>query len=81
MIERAANCVLCATALPRRCRTVELENLKRHPTSAVAARLVRERGLGPWSVGVVCVHGLGRYGYGLHGDLGLVKLLSALRGR
>ena len=51
------------------------------PTAAVAARLERERGLGPWSIGVVCLEGLGRYDYGLVGDLGLVKLLRALRGR
>ena len=47
----------------------------------MAARLERERGLGPWSVGVLCLQGLGRYDYGLVGDLGLVKLLRALRGR
>ena len=47
----------------------------------VAARLERERGLGPWSVGVVCLEGLGRYERGLARDLGLVKLASALWGR
>ena len=46
-----------------------------------ARRLERERGLGPWSVGVVCLEGLGRYDAGLVGDLGLVKLLRELRGR
>jgi 3-methyladenine DNA glycosylase/8-oxoguanine DNA glycosylase len=51
------------------------------PTDAVAARLEREPGLGPWSVGVVALQGLGRYDRGLARDLGLVKLLSALRGR
>ncbi len=30
----------------------------------------------PWSAGVVCLQGLGRYGHGLVGDLGLVKLCS-----
>jgi 3-methyladenine DNA glycosylase/8-oxoguanine DNA glycosylase len=30
---------------------------------------------------VICVHGLGRYDYGLYRDLGLTKLASALRGR
>jgi 3-methyladenine DNA glycosylase/8-oxoguanine DNA glycosylase len=44
-------------------------------------RLERERGLGPWSAGVVCLEGLGRYEHGLVGDLGLVKLVRALRGR
>jgi 3-methyladenine DNA glycosylase/8-oxoguanine DNA glycosylase len=59
----------------------ELERLKGLPTEAVAARLERERGLGPWSVGVVCLEGLGRFERGLEGDLGLVKLLGAMRGR
>jgi len=70
-----------AASLIRLCRTVELERLRDAPTSAVAARLGRERGLGPWSIGVVCLEGLGRYDYGLVGDLGLVKLLRDLRGR
>ena len=48
---------------------------------SAAARLDRERGLGPWSIGVVCLEGLGRYDYGLVGDLGLVKLLREQRGR
>jgi 3-methyladenine DNA glycosylase/8-oxoguanine DNA glycosylase len=70
-----------ATSLIRLCRTLDLEGLKTKPSSAVAIRLNRERGLGPWSVGVVCLHGLGRYEYGLARDLGLVKLASALWGR
>jgi 3-methyladenine DNA glycosylase/8-oxoguanine DNA glycosylase len=70
-----------AASLVRLCRTVELERLRDAPTPAVAARLGRERGLGPWSIGVVCLEGLGRYDYGLVGDLGLVKLLRAIRGR
>jgi len=51
------------------------------PTDAVVRRIERERGLGPWSAGVVCLEGLGRFEHGLVGDLGLVKLLRALRGR
>ena len=70
-----------ATALIRLCRTLDLERLKTQPTAAVAHRLNRERGLGPWSVGVVCLQGLGRYEYGLARDLGLVKLAAALAGR
>ena len=70
-----------AAALVRICRSLELERLHELPTQAVAARLERERGLGPWSVGVVCLQGLGRSDYGLVGDLGLVKLLRMLRGR
>jgi 3-methyladenine DNA glycosylase/8-oxoguanine DNA glycosylase len=47
----------------------------------VAARLRRERGIGPWSIGVIALEGLGRYDAGLVGDLGLVKLVASLRGR
>jgi 3-methyladenine DNA glycosylase/8-oxoguanine DNA glycosylase len=68
-------------SLVRLCRTIELERLHDVETGVVAARLERERGLGPWSIGIVCLEGLGRYDYGLVGDLGLVKLLRTLRGR
>jgi 3-methyladenine DNA glycosylase/8-oxoguanine DNA glycosylase len=68
-------------ALVRLCRSRDLEALKGLPTDAVARRLERERGLGPWSVGVICLEGLGRYERGLARDLGLVKLASALSGR
>lgn len=67
--------------LVRLCRSLDLEALKTQPTAAVAGRLTRERGLGPWSVGVICLEGLGRYESGLARDLGLVKLASALWGR
>lgn len=70
-----------AASLVRLCRALELERLHEVPTPAVAARLEREPGLGPWSVGVVCMQGLGRFDYGLVGDLGLVKLLRSMRGR
>jgi 3-methyladenine DNA glycosylase/8-oxoguanine DNA glycosylase len=70
-----------SASLVRICRTLDLERLHALPTAAVAARLERERGLGPWSVGIVCLEGLGRVDYGLVGDLGLVKLLRAMRGR
>src|SRR4051794_18399301 len=68
-------------ALVRLSRSIDLEALKGHPTEAVAQRLLRERGIGPWSVGVVCLEGLGRYERGLARDLGLVKLAAALWGR
>jgi len=68
-------------ALVRLCRSVDLEGLKAHPTAVVATRLERERGLGPWSSGVICIEGLGRYERGLARDLGLVKLASELWGR
>jgi 3-methyladenine DNA glycosylase/8-oxoguanine DNA glycosylase len=69
-----------AAALVRICRTLELERLHTVPTAAVVARLEREPCLGPWSLGVICLHGLGRYDCGLVGDLGLIKLVRALRG-
>ena len=68
-------------ALVRVCRSIELERLHDVPTKTVVARIERERGLGPWSAGVVCLEGLGRYEHGLVGDLGLVKFLRAVRGR
>ena len=68
-------------ALVRLCRSLELERLHDLPTEAVVRRIERERGLGPWSAGVVCLEGLGRFEHGFVGDLGLVKLLRALRGR
>jgi len=68
-------------ALVRICRSVELERLHDLPTAKVVAFIERERGLGPWSAGVVCTEGLGRYERGLVGDLTLVKLMSRLRGR
>ncbi len=70
-----------AACLVRLCRSLDLEGLRRHGSRQVAARLQRERGLGPWSVGVVCLEGLGRYEVGLARDLGLAKLASALWGR
>ncbi len=70
-----------SATLVRLCRSLDLERLRSLPTDAAAERLGRERGLGPWSVGVICVEGLGRFERGLVGDLGLVKLHSALRGR
>ena len=70
-----------AAALVRVCRSLDLERLHALPTRIAAERIERERGLGPWSAGVVCLEGLGRRERGLVGDLGLIKLASALRGR
>ena len=70
-----------AATLVRLCRSLPLEDLGARDPDAVAARLERERGFGPWSVGVVFLEGLGRYDRGLVGDLGLVKLLATLRRR
>ena len=70
-----------ATALHRLAATLDLEALRAHSTAAVAQRLRREPGVGPWSVGVIALEGLGRYDHGLVGDLSLVKLHAALTGR
>jgi DNA-3-methyladenine glycosylase II len=70
-----------ATALVRLSRELDLERLREVPTDAAVARIVRERGLGPWSAGVVCLAGLGRYEHGLVGDLGLIVLCGELLGR
>jgi 3-methyladenine DNA glycosylase/8-oxoguanine DNA glycosylase len=67
--------------LVRVCRSLDLERLRDLPAATVTERLGRERGLGPWSVGVVALEGLGRCDLGLVGDLGLIKLLAAIRGR
>ncbi|MDX6447649.1 MAG: hypothetical protein QOD08_112 [Gaiellaceae bacterium] len=67
--------------LVRICGALDLQRLHGVPTAVAAARLERERGLGPWSVGVICLEGLGRWERGLVADLGLVKLCSTLRGR
>ena len=68
-------------ALVRLCRSLDLERLHDQPTATIVERLARERGVGPWSIGVVCLEGLGRFDHGLVGDLGLIKLLRAMRGR
>jgi 3-methyladenine DNA glycosylase/8-oxoguanine DNA glycosylase len=70
-----------ANALVRVSRQWDLERLHGVPTVAAVARIERERGLGPWSAGMVCLYGLGRFEQGLVGDLGLVKLCAALLGR
>jgi 3-methyladenine DNA glycosylase/8-oxoguanine DNA glycosylase len=70
-----------AAALVRICRAVDLERLHGLTTAKAADFIERERGLGPWSAGVVCLEGLGRYERGLVGDLTLIKLMSRLRGR
>jgi AraC family transcriptional regulator, regulatory protein of adaptative response / DNA-3-methyladenine glycosylase II len=69
-----------AATLARLVRTIDLEALRGAPDTALR-RLGRERGIGPWSVGVIALRGLGRYDAGLVGDLGLVKLQAGLTGR
>jgi 3-methyladenine DNA glycosylase/8-oxoguanine DNA glycosylase len=67
--------------LVRLCRSLDLERLRDVPIDAVETRLLRERGIGPWSLGVIALEGLGSYERGLVGDLGLLKLCKALQGR
>ena len=69
-----------AALLTRLTRTLDLEKLKDSPETALA-RLRRERGVGPWTVGVIALQGLGRYDTGLVADLALLKLMASLRGR
>jgi 3-methyladenine DNA glycosylase/8-oxoguanine DNA glycosylase len=70
-----------AGVLVRLSREWDLERLRSVSTGAAATRIERERGLGPWSAGMICLYGLGRFDRGLIGDLGLIKLSSALHGR
>jgi 3-methyladenine DNA glycosylase/8-oxoguanine DNA glycosylase len=70
-----------AAALVRISRAWDLERLRLAPTAVAVRRLVEERTLGPWSAGVICLEGLGRYEHGLVGDLGLIKLCRRLLGR
>ena len=70
-----------ALTLARLLRTLDPEALRGHESRAVVARLTRERGLGPWSAGVVGLLGLGRLDVGLVGDLGLIRLATRLNGR
>jgi 3-methyladenine DNA glycosylase/8-oxoguanine DNA glycosylase len=70
-----------AAVLVRLSREWDLERLRAVPTGAAGTRIERERGLGPWSAGMICLYGLGRFDRGLVGDLGLIKLCSVLRGR
>jgi 3-methyladenine DNA glycosylase/8-oxoguanine DNA glycosylase len=70
-----------ASALARLAATLDFERLHEFPTEVVRARLVRERCVGPWSVGVIAMEGLGRYDHAIVGDLSLVKLQASLTGR
>jgi 3-methyladenine DNA glycosylase/8-oxoguanine DNA glycosylase len=70
-----------AATLARIVRRIDLERLKTAFASTALVRLGRERGVGPWSVGVIALQGLGRYDAGLVADLSLVKLFASLRGR
>jgi 3-methyladenine DNA glycosylase/8-oxoguanine DNA glycosylase len=81
VLARAGLVARKANALVRISREWDLERLHDVPTAAAVARIERERGLGPWSAGMVCLYGLGRCEHGLVGDLGLIRLCSGLLGR
>jgi 3-methyladenine DNA glycosylase/8-oxoguanine DNA glycosylase len=81
MLRRCGLAASRSTALARLCGSIDLERLRTYPTPVVRARLERERGIGPWTLGVISMKGLGRYDHGIVGDLGLVKLASSLAGR
>ena len=68
-----------AATLTRLARTLDLDELRSRDNAL--ERLGRERGVGPWTVGVVALQGLGRYDAGLVDDLALVKLVASLRRR
>lgn len=68
-------------ALVRISRAWDVERLRGAPTDVAVRRICEERTLGPWSAGVICLEGLGRYEHGLVGDLGLIKLCTRLLGR
>ena len=70
-----------ASTLARLLRTLDPEALAGHGSPAVLARLTRERGIGPWSAGVIALYGLGRLDVGLVGDLGLIRLAGRVNGR
>jgi 3-methyladenine DNA glycosylase/8-oxoguanine DNA glycosylase len=79
--ERAGLSPRRAAALVRVARTVDLERLRSVSADAAVARLRGEPCLGPWSAGVIAGQGLGSYAHGPVGDLGLIKLCSAVLGR
>jgi 3-methyladenine DNA glycosylase/8-oxoguanine DNA glycosylase len=79
---RITACGLAASrsaTLARLARTIDLEGLRGRDDAL--ERLGRERGVGPWTVGVIALQGLGRYDAGVVDDLALVKLLASLRRR
>ena len=69
---------------PRSCasRSSSTSSASRPPRPKVPrAASLRERQIGPWSVGTFFLCGLGRYDRGLVGDLGLIRLCGELLGR
>jgi 3-methyladenine DNA glycosylase/8-oxoguanine DNA glycosylase len=70
-----------ADTLVRAVRSSDIERLRYAPTAAIVTRITQQPGLGPWSAGIVAIYGAGRTDHGLVGDLGLLRLCSALAGR
>ena len=70
-----------ATALRRLLLGLDVERLRAVPTADATARITREPWLGPWSAGVVCTEGLGRWDAPVVGDLGLMRIVCAETGR
>ncbi|MGI9117468.1 MAG: DNA-3-methyladenine glycosylase family protein [Gaiellales bacterium] len=70
-----------ADALMRLLRGIDLERLRTLEATRVASRLARESQVGPWSIGVIGLHGYGWRDHGLVGDLGLMRLAAAVHGR
>ena len=68
-----------AATLTRLARNLDLDGLRSN--NHALERLGRERGIGPWTIGVIALQGLGRYDTGLVDDLALLKLLASLRRR
>lgn len=69
-----------ATALRRLVRGFDVERLRAVATSAATTRITREPWLGPWSAGVICTEGLGRFDAPVVGDLGLMRIVAAETG-
>jgi 3-methyladenine DNA glycosylase/8-oxoguanine DNA glycosylase len=70
-----------ATPLVRISRTMDIERFRSLAGEQAERLMLRERGVGPWTIGVVWTEGLGRYDRGIVGDLGLLKLCAAIHGR
>lgn len=69
-----------ATALRRLLMGLDVERLRDVSTLRATARIVREPWLGPWSAGVICTEGLGRWDAPIVGDLGLMRIVAAEQG-
>jgi len=69
-----------AATMGRVARGPALARLAGRTTPQIVAAITREPGLGPWSAGVIALHGFGRLDHGLVGDLGLMRLWAAVHG-